>query len=570
MDGEKKITDPALAGFYEAMEKTNIEKITNEILSGLSEDSIDSESFDLESGNEGAEDRPWWPSHTIFGKSTIKQSQIDAMKGRYFHDISIVRAGGDSSAPAPKVDEVVAYRSFMKAGLRFPLNKFLVEVLKTFEIYLHQITPEAIIRMGIFIWAMRSQGLEPNAKCFCNMHELSYETKATSKEQYHNNFGCYGFVPRSDVRYPVPTFWKRWLGAWMQEWFYVKNDLVEREDIKGIIQRPIWSRFGIRRPATGPGNDIQACQVAFNTVCTYIGTRDLVQEHIAYRVWPHGSGWEMPKEAVAWSSQSGLIYLKYTFRYIDQFDESNDDWLDCIEATSDELLGAYTRAEDDAMTLAFGGRGKKRLNRVFDVIGFVYPDYLYPSQKQGRKRKSATSAIASTPKQKKVKILTHRPKRAEAAEAPKPAEGPSASGSDCPTRAEAKRKSAEVPESKVITEQQKVDMTEVPKRLAEGEAKTVEEPDLRKSVEQPKILSPSQETELPKMSKMPAVTPKRRRMASVLDAVIESTKVLTPASREVPSMGEKNTKETTEARSPASTEANPSGATLILEKESAP
>jgi hypothetical protein len=25
----------------------------------------------------------------------------------------------------------------------------------------------------------------------------------------------------------------------MQEWFYVKNDLVEREDIKGIIQCPI-------------------------------------------------------------------------------------------------------------------------------------------------------------------------------------------------------------------------------------------------------------------------------------------------------------------------------------------
>jgi hypothetical protein len=151
------------------------------------------------------------------------------MKGRYFCDISIVRARGDSTAPAPKVDEVVVYRNFMKAGLRFPLSKFLVEVLKTFEIYLHQITPEAIIRMGIFIWAMRSQELEPSAKCFCNMHELSYETKATGKEQYHNSFGCYGFVPRSDVSYPVPTFWKRWPGAWMEEWFYVKNNLVERE-----------------------------------------------------------------------------------------------------------------------------------------------------------------------------------------------------------------------------------------------------------------------------------------------------------------------------------------------------
>jgi hypothetical protein len=55
---EKKVVDPTLAGFYEAMEKTNIKKITNEMLAGLSEDSGDSESFDLESGNEDAEDRP--------------------------------------------------------------------------------------------------------------------------------------------------------------------------------------------------------------------------------------------------------------------------------------------------------------------------------------------------------------------------------------------------------------------------------------------------------------------------------------------------------------------------------
>ena len=107
-----------------------------------------------------------------------------------------MRAGGDSIAPALEEDEVVVYMSFMKAGLRFSLSKFLVEVLKTFEIFLHQITLEAIIRMGVFIWAVRSQGLEPSAKCFCNMHELLYEMKATGKEQYHNNFGCYGFVPR--------------------------------------------------------------------------------------------------------------------------------------------------------------------------------------------------------------------------------------------------------------------------------------------------------------------------------------------------------------------------------------
>jgi hypothetical protein len=58
MSEEKKVVDPALAGFYKAMEKTNTEKITNEILAGLSEDSDDSENFDVESGNKDAEIGP--------------------------------------------------------------------------------------------------------------------------------------------------------------------------------------------------------------------------------------------------------------------------------------------------------------------------------------------------------------------------------------------------------------------------------------------------------------------------------------------------------------------------------
>jgi hypothetical protein len=70
------------------------------------------------------------------------------MRGRYFRDISIVRAGRESNVPLPEVDEVVVYRSFMKAGIRFPLDKLLVKVLKTFEIYLHQLTPKLLSRWG--------------------------------------------------------------------------------------------------------------------------------------------------------------------------------------------------------------------------------------------------------------------------------------------------------------------------------------------------------------------------------------------------------------------------------------
>jgi hypothetical protein len=117
---------------------------------------------------------------------------------------------------------VVVFQSFMKAGLRFSLHKMLVEVLKSFEMYLHQLTPKALIKVGVFIWVMRSQGLEPDVDYFCNIHELLYLTKATGKEQYHNNFGCYTFMYRSNARHPVPTFRQKWLGSWMKQQFYVK------------------------------------------------------------------------------------------------------------------------------------------------------------------------------------------------------------------------------------------------------------------------------------------------------------------------------------------------------------
>jgi hypothetical protein len=148
---EKKLLEEKTVGFVESIAKTNTEKITKEILEGLSEDTDDSDSYDAESGGEDSEDRPWRPSHAVFGKSTIKQSHLDNMRGRYFRDMSIVRADTDRVVPALEENEVVIYRSFFKAGLRFPLSRFMVEVLKIYQIFLHQITPEAIIRMGIFV-----------------------------------------------------------------------------------------------------------------------------------------------------------------------------------------------------------------------------------------------------------------------------------------------------------------------------------------------------------------------------------------------------------------------------------
>jgi hypothetical protein len=71
------------------------------------------------------------------------------------------------------------------------------------------------------------------------------------------------------------------------------------------------------------------------------------------------------------------------------------------------------------MTVAFGARGKKRLNRVFDFIGFVYPDYCFPVRKQGGKKKVAASTSSSAPKAKRDKVLTRRPKPIGTVDVPK-------------------------------------------------------------------------------------------------------------------------------------------------------
>jgi hypothetical protein len=66
----------------------------------------------------------------------------------------LVHFTGEEVVPEPKEDEVVVFKSFFRAGLLFPLYDMIGEVLKKFEIYLHQLTPNAIVRLSVYIWAL--------------------------------------------------------------------------------------------------------------------------------------------------------------------------------------------------------------------------------------------------------------------------------------------------------------------------------------------------------------------------------------------------------------------------------
>jgi hypothetical protein len=176
-------------------------------------------------------------------------------------------------------------------------------------------------------------------------------------------------------------------------------------------------------------------------------------------------------------------------------------------------LWAYTKAEDEAMNTAFDAQGKMRLNRVFDVIRFIYSDYSFPAQKQGAKRKIATTTSSTALKPKRAKVLTQRPK---VHSLEKTAALPAIEKMEVVECSEATLLASEI----------------IPAVTADATITTVEETEAKSSkTEHPKLQSPSTTTGFLKLTTATTITPRKgRRMASVLDAVLKSSKVPTPDS----------------------------------------
>jgi hypothetical protein len=100
-------------------------------------------------------DRPLKPSYIEIGQSTLKDKYLQSMRRLgYFSNSVNARLHRDETMPKPKKDEVVVYKSFFKAGLRLPLYKMIAKVLQRYEVFIHQLTSNAMVRLSVFIWAI--------------------------------------------------------------------------------------------------------------------------------------------------------------------------------------------------------------------------------------------------------------------------------------------------------------------------------------------------------------------------------------------------------------------------------
>jgi hypothetical protein len=79
------------------------------------------------------------------------------------------------------------------------------------------------------------------------------------------------------------------------------------------------------------------CQIAlgeFRVIAEHIGIRDLVQEFLAFRVFPTLKGKKKEKE---------LVRLPYYYKFKKHFKEPCQEWLDTIEVMCNEILGNYSK-----------------------------------------------------------------------------------------------------------------------------------------------------------------------------------------------------------------------------------
>jgi hypothetical protein len=86
--------------------------------------------------------------------------------------------------------------------------------------------------------------------------------------------------------------------------------------------------------------------------------------------------------------------LPYYYKFKNHFKVPCQEWLDTIEVMCNEILGNYSKKEDQLMAAAFGTRPKRRLNRVMDALDFEYPDYEWlDKDAEGQKRKRVVGAL---------------------------------------------------------------------------------------------------------------------------------------------------------------------------------
>jgi hypothetical protein len=174
------------------------------------------------------------PGHTVeFGVLRISSVCVQEMQQLGYFGNGVGRVPGAEEIPEPE-GELVVFEAFFIAGLRLPTHRFMAEVLQRFEVQVHQLTPNVVVALTKYVWAVTSYGGQPSVEVFPKNYCLHWKKRKIGNKIAQ--FGSCTFTPRTgktsvEAVELVPCARNKW-GNWWDYWFYVSGS--EVEDLPGL------------------------------------------------------------------------------------------------------------------------------------------------------------------------------------------------------------------------------------------------------------------------------------------------------------------------------------------------
>jgi hypothetical protein len=92
-----------------------------------------------------------WPGDMVeFGVSRMSLVRVQDMQRLGYFGDGVGRVPGAEEVPEPE-GELVVFEAFFIAGLRLPAHRFVSEVLRKFEVQVHQLTPNAVVALAKYV-----------------------------------------------------------------------------------------------------------------------------------------------------------------------------------------------------------------------------------------------------------------------------------------------------------------------------------------------------------------------------------------------------------------------------------
>jgi hypothetical protein len=181
-------------------------------------------------------------------------------------------------------------RLFFITGLRLPAHRFVAEVMQMFDVQVHQLTPNVVVALAKYVWAVTTYGSQPSVEVFAKNYCLHWQKRKI--ENKIAQFGSCTFTPRTrktsaEVVEIAPCARNKW-GNWWDFWFYVSGG--EVEDLPGLPAVVMCSHCYVAFQPFEVAEDDEDKGALRYAACMSSG-HDLVEEFIGYGVWPLAHGW---------------------------------------------------------------------------------------------------------------------------------------------------------------------------------------------------------------------------------------------------------------------------------------